>query len=74
MPQTEDMQIMPCDANHTLWFFPPTVDERKTTVIFYSILLYNLQRKKHTKKTTMPWSGERPQNMFLNYQMVVVAG
>lgn len=62
MPQTEDMQIMSCDANHTLIFFSLTVDERKTTVTFYSILLYNLHISLYTskkKKKKMSWSGER---------------
>lgn len=81
MPQTEDMQIMPYDANLTVWFFSPTVDERITTVIFYSILLYNLHislytsKKKKKKRCPDLVSDQKIKKikMFLNYQMVVVA-
>ncbi len=38
------MQITPSD------FFPLTLDERKTTVTFYSILLYNLHISLYTSK------------------------
>ncbi len=67
------MQITPSD------FFPLTLDERKTTVTFYSILLYNLHISLYTskKKKRCPdlVSNNKKKNWwFLNYQMVVVAG
>ncbi len=56
------MQITPSD------FFSLTVDERKTTVTFYSILLYNLHISLYTskkKKKKKSWSGERQQKKKL---------